>query len=122
MSNSHRRYEILLPLEFNDGTQVADELFADALLELREKFGAVSSKSQATQGQWQQEGQVYRDQLIRIYADVPDRRSATTVQKQPQPDTTRLRQIPHASPSPFATRNSATMSRGTHTLPMRPLR
>ena len=72
MSNSHRRYEILLPLEFNDGTQVADELFADTLLELREKFGAVSSESQATQGQWQHESQVYRDQLIRIYADVPD--------------------------------------------------
>jgi hypothetical protein len=72
MNSSHRRYEILLPLEFNDGSPVPDELFAETLLKLRERFGAVSSESQTTQGQWQHEGQVFRDQLIRIYVDVPD--------------------------------------------------
>src|SRR5260221_13983118 len=37
-----RRYEILLPRRFNDGTAVPDELLADTATELREKFGAMS--------------------------------------------------------------------------------
>jgi hypothetical protein len=41
MSRTFRRFEILLPLRFNDGQTVPDELVADTLLELREKFGAV---------------------------------------------------------------------------------
>jgi hypothetical protein len=37
-----RRYEILLPLRFNDGQPVPDELVADTLLELEQQFGAGS--------------------------------------------------------------------------------
>ena len=44
MSRSLRRYEILLPLRFNDGQSVPDELVADALLELEQRFGAVSTR------------------------------------------------------------------------------
>jgi hypothetical protein len=72
MSNSYRRYEILLPRFLNDGTPVADETLGDTILELRQRFGAVSAESQVTHGQWQHEGDVYRDELIRIYLDVPD--------------------------------------------------
>jgi hypothetical protein len=39
MSRSLRRYEILLPLRFNDGQPVPDDLIADALLELEKRFG-----------------------------------------------------------------------------------
>jgi hypothetical protein len=72
MSISGRRFEILLPLRFNDGKAVPDEYIADALVELRTKFGAVSSETQRIEGQWQHAGQVYRDDLMRIFVDVED--------------------------------------------------
>ena len=37
-----RRYEILLPSQFNDGRPIAQELIADTLHELELEFGAVS--------------------------------------------------------------------------------
>jgi len=66
MSTSGRRFEILLPLRFNDGSPVPDDFIADALVELRGKFGAVSAETQRIEGQWQHAGQVYRDELIRV--------------------------------------------------------
>jgi hypothetical protein len=52
MNKSLRRYEILLPLRFNDGQPVPDDLVVDTLLELEQQFGAVSSETQtiATSG------------------------------------------------------------------------
>ncbi len=72
MSTAFRRFEILLPPRFNDGRPVPEDLIADTLLELRERFGAVSSETQVIRGLWQQEGQVYRDDLVRIFVDAPD--------------------------------------------------
>jgi hypothetical protein len=72
MSSAFRRYEILLPLRFNDGSPVPDELIGDALLELQNRFGAVSSETQIIRGYWQHEGQVFRDELTRVFVDVPD--------------------------------------------------
>ncbi len=40
MNTSFRRFEILLPLRFNDGSEAPNELVADTLLELRSRFGA----------------------------------------------------------------------------------
>jgi hypothetical protein len=72
MSNSSRRYELLLPLRFNDGQPIPNEFIAEALLELEARFGAVSSETQIIRGYWRHEGQAYRDDLFRIYVDVPD--------------------------------------------------
>ena len=72
----YRRYEVLLPLRFNDGSPVPDGLVADALVELRHKFGAVSSETQRIEGQWQHAGQVYRDELMRVFVDVADTQHA----------------------------------------------
>ena len=72
MSVSFRRYEILLPRRFNDGQTVPGELIADTLLELEERFGAVSSESQAIRGLWRHEDQLFRDELIRVFVDTPD--------------------------------------------------
>lgn len=72
MSRTFRRFEILLPLRFNDGQAVPDELVADTLLELRERFGAVSAETQTIQGLWQHEGKVFRDDLVRLFVDVAD--------------------------------------------------
>jgi hypothetical protein len=72
MSRSLRRYEILLPLRFNDGQPVPDELVADTLLELEQQFGAVSTETQTIRGLWRHEGQAFRDDLVRVFVDVAD--------------------------------------------------
>lgn len=72
MSRSLRRFEILLPLRFNDGRPAPDELVAEALLELERRFGAVSTETQTIQGFWRHEGETYRDDLVRAFVDVPD--------------------------------------------------
>ena len=68
MSRWVRRFEVLLPLRFNDGTPVPDAAVADTLIE----FGAVSCETQAIRGHWRSEGQSYRDDLLRVFVDVPD--------------------------------------------------
>ena len=72
MSASFRRFEILLPRKFNDGQPVPDELIADTLLELEERFGAVSSETQTIRGLWRYEDRLFRDELIRTFVDTPD--------------------------------------------------
>lgn len=72
MSKSFRRYEILLPRLFNDQQPVPDETVADTLLELRQRFGAVSSESQIIRGFWEHQGETYRDDLVRVFVDVAD--------------------------------------------------
>jgi hypothetical protein len=72
MSTSYRRYEILLPRQFNDGQPVPDELFADTILELRRAFGAVTAETQIIRGVWEHQGKLYRDDLSRFVVDVPD--------------------------------------------------
>ena len=73
MSNRWRRFEVLLPLQFNDGRDVPDEWLADAVLEVVEQFGAASYETQRVEGHWRQEGVTYRDTLVRLVIDVPDR-------------------------------------------------
>jgi hypothetical protein len=51
---------------------VPDELIADTILELRQRFGAVSCESQTIHGIWTHESDVYRDELIRVFVDAPD--------------------------------------------------
>jgi hypothetical protein len=72
MSNSYRRYEILLPRQFNDQQAIPEELLVETLLELEQRFGAVSSETQIIRGLWTHQGQSYRDELIRVFVDVPE--------------------------------------------------
>jgi hypothetical protein len=68
-----RRYEILVPLRFNDGQVVPEPLLAATFTELREHFGAASWETQTLRGAWEHEGIVYQDNLARFFVDVPDR-------------------------------------------------
>lgn len=70
--NKSRRYEILLPLKFNDGQPVPPALIGDTLVELRRRFGAVSWETQIIQGIWQHQGAEFRDELVRVFVDVAD--------------------------------------------------
>jgi hypothetical protein len=72
MQKPFRRFELLLPTKFNNGDPVPSELFADTLLELEEQFGAVSSETQLIEGRWRSQGELYRDELVRVFCDVVD--------------------------------------------------
>lgn len=72
MSNKWRRFEILLPLQFNDGRDVPEDLLGEAVQELFNEFGAVSVEKQSIEGRWRHEGLTYRDNLSRLIIDVPD--------------------------------------------------
>ena len=51
-----RRYEILLPLQFNVGSDVPEALITATLREFRQRFGAVSCYQDPVHGQWEHEG------------------------------------------------------------------
>jgi hypothetical protein len=68
MSKLYRRFEILLPLRFNDGNAVPKELVVKTIDELRQRFGAISFESQIIQGVWTQE----TEEMTRVFVDSPD--------------------------------------------------
>ena len=72
MSSKWRRFEVLLPLQFNDGRTVPPEWLAEAVLEIVDHFGAASYETQKVEGHWRHGGVLYRDDLVRIVVDVPD--------------------------------------------------
>ena len=72
MSSRWRRFEVLLPLQFNDGRDVPAEWLADAVLEVVARFGAASYETQRIEGHWRQGATAYRDNLVRLVIDVPD--------------------------------------------------
>jgi hypothetical protein len=72
MSNKWRRFEVLLPLQFNDGSIVPPQELGRAVLEVVNQFDAVSHETRGIEGHWRQGGVYYRDNLARIVVDVPD--------------------------------------------------
>lgn len=67
-----RRFEVLLPLRFNDGREVPQEWLAEAVLEVVDRFGAASYETQKVEGHWRHGGVTYRDDLVRLVVDVAD--------------------------------------------------
>jgi hypothetical protein len=72
MSSKWRRFEVLLPLQFNDGREVPPDWLAEAVLEVVDHFGAASYETQKVEGHWRHGGVAYRDDLVRLVVDVPD--------------------------------------------------
>jgi len=72
MNSKWRRFEVLLPLQFNDGREVLAEWLAEAVLEIVDHFGAASYETQRVEGHWRSGGVLYRDNLVRLVVDVPD--------------------------------------------------
>jgi len=72
MSSRWRRFEVLLPLRFNDGRDVPAEWIADAVLEIVDRFGAASYETQKVEGHWRHGAIIYRDDLVRLIVDVAD--------------------------------------------------
>ena len=72
MSSNWRRFEVLLPLQFNDGREIPPDWLAEAVLEIVDHFGAASYETQKVEGHWRHIGVVYRDNLVKIVVDVAD--------------------------------------------------
>ncbi|HMC28521.1 MAG TPA: hypothetical protein VKM56_12085 [Verrucomicrobiae bacterium] len=70
--SAYCRFEILLPLTFNDGGTVPSQFLADAAAEIQRRFGGVSWESQVIEGMWRSGGIEYRDRLNRIFVDAED--------------------------------------------------
>lgn len=66
------RFELLLPLQFNDGRAVPHSLLAQTAAEIQSRFGGVSWEPQVIEGLWRQGGVEYRDRLNRIFVDAED--------------------------------------------------
>lgn len=67
-----RRYEILLPLKFNDGRPVSDEILQQTREDLLDRFEAVSILPQSVTGIWIYEGIRYEDITVKFVVDVED--------------------------------------------------
>lgn len=67
-----RRYELLLPTSFNDGSPIPRKLMGQTLREIREQFGAISVETQRIEGHWEYRGKVYQDLNARVFVDVAD--------------------------------------------------
>ena len=72
MTSKLRRFEILLPLQFNDRREVPSDWLVDAVFEIVDNFGAISYETQKVEGHWRHEGVLYRDNLVKLVIDVPD--------------------------------------------------
>jgi hypothetical protein len=72
MSSKWRRFEVLLPLQFNDGSDIPAESLAEAVLEIVDHFGAASYETQKVEGHWRHGGVLIRDNLVKVVVDVPD--------------------------------------------------
>ena len=72
MSSKWRRFEVLLPLQFNDGSDVPAELLSAAVFEIVDHFGAASYEPQNVEGHWRHSGVLVRDNLVRLIVDMPD--------------------------------------------------
>jgi hypothetical protein len=66
------RFEILLPLFYNDGRAVEDQKFIETDDELVASFGATSTDSVTVRGHWLYQSTIYDDRLIRVRLDVED--------------------------------------------------
>jgi len=66
------RFEILLPLFYNDSRPIEPERFMATDDDLVTTFGATSTDQITVRGHWKYKSTVYSDQLIRVRVDVED--------------------------------------------------
>lgn len=69
---SYRRYEIILPTRYNDGTSVEPAKYLQTRRELAARFGALTFLPQPVHGEWFHERKTYEETNVRILLDVED--------------------------------------------------
>lgn len=65
------RYEILLPLCYNDGRRIEHSKFRQTNLDLLKEFSGTTVDRVVAIGAWKYRGTIYEDELLRIVVDVP---------------------------------------------------
>ncbi len=70
------RYEILLPLRYNDGRLIEEGKHDQTNLELVERFSATTADTIIALGSWKYKGVLYEDRLLRLIVDVPGSHAA----------------------------------------------
>ena len=70
MNSRLRRFEILLPRQFNDGRIIPAKLRGLALQEIVDEFDAASFEPVSVEGYWRHEGILYHDSLSKIVIDI----------------------------------------------------
>jgi hypothetical protein len=78
MSNKCRRFEALLPLQFNDGREVPPEWLAEAVLEIVDHFGSASYETQKVEGHLRHGGVFYGIPLSKLWLMYQTLRSIAT--------------------------------------------
>ena len=73
MRMRYRRFEVLLPHQFNDGRAVPRKWLIEAIFELAEYFGGVSHESQKVSGIWHHQKVIYREKFTRVVVDIDDK-------------------------------------------------
>jgi hypothetical protein len=69
---SFRRYEIILPTRYNDGSPIPQSDYWVTTKELLDHFEAVSFLPETVHGSWIHQGRTYEEQNVRVFIDVPD--------------------------------------------------
>jgi len=69
---SFRRYEIILPTQYNDGTLVEQAEFLASNRDLAAQFGAVSFLPETLRGLWIHQGRRFEETNVRLFVDVED--------------------------------------------------
>lgn len=64
-----KRFEILLPLNYNDGRPIERTKFMLTNRELLEKFGGLTTDSVEISGTWKYGSAFYQDRLVRLTID-----------------------------------------------------
>ena len=64
---SFRRYEIILPTRFNDGTPIAEENHLWVAEQLATQFGAYTMEPHPIRGVWTHEGMRYEENNLRVW-------------------------------------------------------
>lgn len=73
MMVSYKRYEMLVPLRYNDGSPVEQEKFTQTQEELLHQFGGLTVAFVPVTGYWTgPAGAVVEDESVRLVVDVPD--------------------------------------------------
>src|SRR5215469_14585915 len=88
-----KRYEILLPLTYNDGSPIEAEKFDQTREELSEHFGGITQDTVRITGTWKYGGTRYRDDLIRIRIDTTDPGASAFLHSQKETWKARFQQI-----------------------------
>lgn len=65
------RFEILLPLQYNDGSPIEPEKILQTRRELDDRFGVSTADFTPLSGHWFHQGTLYEDELIRMWVDAP---------------------------------------------------